>query len=173
MNVYALPKRTSTEQSSSVEYPVMKTQEGVASSKIATAYTFLPCDLSQPYNVAITPVNVSPQANGIALFTTVAGWYVDSMITLSAVADLDTVAVGVAYNAGTLVRGTETGGVEAAYIALDNFTSTNSVSLGVDFTVDVAAGHWQKLATTTFLKIIHTSAGGSNIAHFHYLLIGI
>ena len=173
MIAYQLPKRTSGEMVSSVDYAPEKIQEGIAASKIATAYTFIPCDLSQPYNVAITPVNVSPQANGVALFTTTAGWYVDSMTTLSAVSDLDICAVGVAYNVGTLVRGTETGGVEAAYVCRQAFTSTNSVSLGVDFTADVAAGYWIKLSTVTFIKIVHTSAGGSNIAYFHYLITGI
>ena len=170
--VYNPVKRTSTEKVSSNNTLPELIQRGLISSKIATAYTFLPCDIPSPKDVIITPVNHANDANGVALFTTQVGWQVDSLDTLSAVTDLDAFAQGVAYIVGNLVKATPTGGVEAAYVCLVANTSTTGGVLGADFAIDLALGYWLKIPTTTFLKITHTSAGGSYNAHFAYTIFG-
>ena len=169
---YNTVKRTGTEKGSSVIYPPELIQEGLCSSKIATAYSFIPCDIPSPKNVIITPLNHANDANGVAFFTTTVGWQVDSLDTLSAVADLDAFAQNVAYIVGNVVRATPTGGVEGAYICLEGYTSTTGGVLGADFATDLAAGYWLAIDTVTFLKITHTSAGGSYNAHFAYAILG-
>jgi hypothetical protein len=169
MQPYNTVKRTGTEKGSSVIYPPELIQEGLAVSKIATAYSFIPCDIPTPKNVIITPVLLSGTSeNGIALFTTVVGWYVDSLTTLKAVTDLDAHEASVAYQVGNIVKATRTGSTEKAYICI----AAHSSASGPDFDADYALDYWLEIATTTFLKIVHTSAGSAKVAQFAYAILG-
>ena len=169
MQPYNQVKRTGTEKGMSVMYPPELIQEGLVASKINTAYTFIPCDIPNPKNVIVTPITLgSTSANGIALFTTVVGWNVTSLDTLSAVTDLDAHEASTAYNVGSIVKATITGGTEAAYVCIVGHTST----AGPDFTTDYGLGYWLELSTTTFIKIEHTAAGSAKVAHFAYAILG-
>lgn len=165
---YNLPQRISSNQGGSVEFGIPYAQEGIAASKINAAYTFVPCDIELPHQVFITPVKLSTtSANGVAFFTTTGGWQVDSFDTFSAVTDLDAWAQNVAYNVGTLVyNGT------VAYVCVEAHTSTTGGTAAADWATDLAAGYWQALETTTFLKITHTAAGSGKVAYFHYQIQG-
>ena len=166
---YSNPYRISSDQGGSVNHGIAYAQEGIAASKIATAYTFIPCDIQLPHQVFLTPVKLgTTSANGVAFFTTTGGWQVDSFDTFSAVADLDAHAASVAYEVGTIVKATPTGGALGAYVCVEAHTST----AGPDFDADLASGYWQLLSTTTFLKITHTSAGSGKVANFHYKIEG-
>jgi polyisoprenoid-binding protein YceI len=167
MQPYNPVKRTGTEKGLSVYYAPELIQEGLTASKINAAYTFIPCDIKLPKNVHITPLAQTNSANGIALFTTVVGWEIDSLDTLKVVADLDAWAQGVVYNTGTLVYvGT------VAYVCLDDHTSTTGGTAAADFATDLAANHWLALDTTTFIKITHTAAGSAKTANFTYKITG-
>lgn len=169
MQPYNHVKRIPSDLGGSVNYSIPLMQEGLAASKINTAYTFIPCDLKQPKHVQITPVKLSTtSANGVAFFTTTVGPQVDSLTTFSAVSDLDAHEASVAYNVGSLVKATPTGGSAGAYVCIVAHTST----AGPDFDADLALGYWQLLDTTTFLKITHTAAGSAKVANFTYKIEG-
>lgn len=165
---YSSPYRISSDQGGSVNHGIAYAQEGIAASKIATAYTFIPCDIQLPHQVFLTPVKLSTtSANGIAFFTTTGGWQVDDFDTFSGVTDLDAWAQNVVYNVGTLVyNGT------VAYVCVEAHTSTTGGTAAADWATDLATGVWQALSTTTFLKITHTSAGSGKVAYFHYKIEG-
>lgn len=169
MNPYNSPERISSVQGRDEGKKIPYMQRGIAASKIATAYTFIPCDID-PFNVFITPVKLSTtSANGIALFTTVAGWQIDDLNTLSAITDLDAWAQNVAYNVGTVVyNGT------VAYVCIAAHTSTTGGTAAADWATDLATGlYWQALPSTTkFIKITHTSAGAGKVANFNYTIQG-
>lgn len=164
MSLIGKVTRYMSEKLTSVEDEILLFQEGQVASKIATAYTFVPCAINVPIALYITPVTLgSTSANAVA-FPAVPE--VLSFTSLSAVSDLDAHAASVAYVVGNVVRATETGGTEAAYICNTAHTST----AGPDFDTDVA--NWTKLTHTTFLKLVHTSAGASKVANFNYKVEG-
>ena len=168
MNPYNKPERISSDQGGSVSVKIPYVQRGIAASKIATAYTFIPCDLD-PQNVFLTPVKLSTvSANGIALFTTVVGWQIDDLDTLSAASDLDAWAQNVAYNVGTIVKNA----AGDALVCVTAHTSTTGGTAADDYATDYAAGYWQTLTTTAFIKITHTSAGSGKVANFNYEIHG-
>lgn len=157
-------KRYMSEKLTSVEDSILSYQEGLATSKIATAYTFIPCAIEDPTNVVISPfVLASVGANAVA-FPQVAE--VTSFTTLSAISDLDAHAASVAYNVGTVVKATPTGGSLGAYVCSTAHTST----AGPNFDADIAK--WNLLPHTAFLKIVHTSAGAGKVAAFRYKIEG-
>lgn len=169
MRVYGPVKRTSTEKGSSVIYPPELIQTGLVSSAINTAYTFIPCDIANPRAVLLTPVKLgSVSANGVALATTVVGYQVDSIDTLSAITNLDAHAASIAYVAGNIVKATLTGGTAKAYACIVGHTST----AGPDFDTDYAAGNWLELPSTKFIKITHTAAGAAAVLHASYMIFG-
>ncbi len=173
MQPYNPVKRTGTEKGMSVIYAPELIQEGLVASKIAAAYTFIPCDIPTPKNVIITPLKLgSTSDNGVALFTTTAGFQIDSLDTLSAVTDLDAFAQAVNYVVGNVVKATPTGGVEGAYVCIEANTSTTGGVLGTDFATDLAAGKWLAIDTVTFIKVTHTAASSAKVAHFTYAILG-
>lgn len=167
MQPYNPVKRTSTDKVSSVNTLPELIQTGLVASKINVAYTFVPCDIPDPKSIVITPVKLgTTSANGVALFTTVVGYQVDDVETLSAISDLDAHAASIDYNVGTIVKATETGGTQKAYVCIKAHTST----AGPDFDADI--GNWLELPTTTFLKVTHTAAGADKVANFNYTILG-
>ena len=169
MQAYNAVKRTGTEKGSSVIYPPELIQEGLVVSKINSTATFIPCDIPNPKNLIVTPVLLSTTSeNGVALFTTVVGWYVDSFDTLKVVTDLDAHQASTAYNVGTVVKATRTGGTEKAYVCIVAHSSAS----GPDFTADYALDYWLEIATTTFLKVVHTAAGSTKVAQFAFAILG-
>jgi len=157
-------KRYMSEVNTSVEDSILSYQEGLAASKINTAYTFIPCAIEDPTNVVVTPVVLGTVSANAVAFPQVAE--VTSLTALSAVADLDAHAASVAYNVGTVVKATPTGGSLGAYVCSTAHTST----AGPDFDTDIA--NWNLLPHTAFLKIVHTAAGSAKVANFRYKIEG-
>ena len=156
--------RYMSEKITSVEDEILSYQEGQGASKIATAYSFIPCAMETPIGVTVTPVTLgSVSANKVAFPSVIE---VLSLDVFSAVTDLDAHAASIAYNVGTLDKATETDGTEAAYLCNTAHTST----AGPDFDADIA--NWYKLPHTTFLKLVHTSAGAAKVANFTYKIDG-
>lgn len=161
-------KRYMSEKITSVEDSILSYQEGLAASKIATAYTFIPCNIQEPTGVFITPVKLSTTStNGVCFATTTVCAEVDSLTTFSAYSDLDAWAQNVAYNIGTLVYNGTT-----AYLCKVAHTSTTGGTAAADWATDLAAGYWITLTCTTFLKITHTAASSSKVANFRYKIEG-
>ena len=159
-----------SEVNTSVEDDILLFQIGQVASKINTAYTFLPCGLITPLNVYLTPVALSTtDANGIALFTTVVGWEVNSLTALSAISDLDAWAQNVAYNIGTVVSNPD---ADTGYVCRVAHTSTTGGTAATDWAVDLALGYWEVLSETAFVKLNHTAAGSGKVANFNYKIEG-
>jgi len=161
-------KRYMSEKITSVEDEILSYQEGQVASGINVAYTFIPCAIEEPIGVIVTPVKLGAlSANGVALFTTVVGYEVDSLDVLSVVADLDAHAASIDYEIGTIVKATDpVDSVVKAYVCNTQHTST----AGPDFEADIA--NWDQVNCDTFLKLTHTAAGADLVANFTYLING-
>lgn len=159
--------RYMSEKLTSVEHDILLYQEGKASSKINTAYTFIPCGIANPTGVQITPVtNGSVSANPTAF---AAQAEVLSLTSFSALSDLDAWAQNVAYEVGTIVKNPD---ANTAYICNLAHTSTTGGTAAADWATDLAAGYWTEVKQTNFLKVIHAAAGASKVASFTYKIEG-
>lgn len=164
MLVYNPPERISSDQGGSISKQIAYMQRLLVSSKIATAYTWIPCALLDVWHILVAAKKLSTtSANGVALGTTTVVAEYDSE---GAVTNLDAHGASVAYVLGNLVKATPTGGVEAAYICVVAHTST----AGPDFDADIA--NWQLLSETKFLKLTHTSPGTGKHTHLMIELHG-
>jgi hypothetical protein len=166
MQPYNTPERIGTDQGGSVDKPIPYMQRGHSSGKINTTDTFLPCDLDQVDNILITPIRnaSSTSDNPVALFTTVAGYEFTALGTFLGLGDIDDWATGVVYEIGTVVDGNADDTI--AYICVEAHTADAS------FSVDLAATKWQALATSTFVKLVHTAGGSGDVVNFNYILHG-
>ncbi len=152
---YNLPQRESSDQGGSTRHSIAYVQEGIGVSTVHTAFTFIPCDIANPVNVEITPVlegrSTDDIVNGVALFTTVVGWYVSALLneSLSAIADVDDWVYNAnQYFKGQLVLNPDD---DEVYICIvDHTASTTNSEVG--FQADVTLGYWQLLSSATFNK---------------------
>ena len=167
-------KRYMSEKITSVEDSILSYQEGFAAGKVATANTFIPCNIEDPTNVVITPIykaavslTDSASDNGKAFFTTIKGWEVASLLTLSGISDLDAWVQTTIKNVGYIFN---YDGV--AYITTVGHTSSTGGTEAADFATDLALGVFKVLPYTTFLKIIHEAPAATKVANFRYKIEG-
>jgi len=159
------PKRYMSEKLTSIEDEILLYQEGQVASKINTAYFYLPCGIDIPLAVSLTPVKLSTtSANGVALFTTTAGWQVDSLDTLSAISALDAYGTGVVYQVGTIVKNSDE---DKAYICHTGYTSDGAGTLAGD--ID---SYWSELKETAFVKITCTAPGSGKVVNVNFKIEG-
>ena len=172
---YNPAQRESSDQGGSTRHSIPYVQEGIAVSTIATASTFIPCDIPNPVNVQITPVlegrSTSDITNGVCLFTTVVGWYVSALRneSLSPIADVDDWVASEVIKIGNVRLDPDD---LVAYICIiDHTASATNTQAG--FLADVALGYWQRLpAATKFIKIIHTAPAAGDWCQFNYRITG-
>ncbi len=164
MNPYNSPQRISSDQGGSVDKTIPYVQRGQFAGKINSANSFIPCDLDIVEQFFLTPVKITDSDNQVCLFTTVVGWEVDSLSTLKALSDIDDWGTGVLYEIGTIVDGNVDDTV--AYVALTKHTAAAT------FAADLADRDWLALATTTFIKLVHTAGGSGDVVNINYEIHG-